>query len=72
VYSWRLADSHGHLRAAAFAVDADEVAVAARLAGVERILAAGWDRASSRAGTTCACGTSARQATPTPTTLPVP
>jgi TatD DNase family protein len=46
----RLIDSHGHLQAAAFAVDADEVAVAARLAGVERILAPGWDLGSSRAG----------------------
>src|SRR3990170_930305 len=46
----RLIDSHGHLQAEAFAVDADEVAVAARLAGVERILVPGWDLASSRAG----------------------
>jgi TatD DNase family protein len=46
----RLIDSHGHLQAAAFAVDADEVAVAARLAGVERILVPGWDLTSSRSG----------------------
>ena len=46
----RLIDSHGHLQAAAFVADADEVAVAARLAGVERILVPGWDLGSSRAG----------------------
>ena len=46
----RLVDSHGHLQDGAFAADADEVAVAARLAGVERILAPGWDLVSSRAG----------------------
>ncbi|KRT61941.1 MAG: TatD family hydrolase, TatD DNase family protein [Chloroflexi bacterium CSP1-4] len=46
----RLIDSHGHLQAAAFAVDADEVAVAARLAGVERILAPGWDLPSAHGG----------------------
>jgi TatD DNase family protein len=46
----RLIDSHGHLQAAAFTADVEEVATAARLAGVERILAPGWDLASSRAG----------------------
>ncbi|MGZ6257333.1 MAG: TatD family hydrolase [Candidatus Limnocylindrales bacterium] len=44
----RLIDSHAHLQAEAFAQDADEVAVAARLGGVERILAPGWDPASCR------------------------
>ena len=43
----RLIDSHGHVQAEAFASDADEVIVAAQLAGVERILAPGWDHASS-------------------------
>jgi TatD DNase family protein len=46
----RLIDSHGHLQAEAFAADGDEVAVAAQLAGVERILVPGWDLPSSRAG----------------------
>ncbi|MGH2407219.1 MAG: TatD family hydrolase [Candidatus Limnocylindrales bacterium] len=46
----RLIDSHGHLQAEAFAADRDEVALAARLAGVERILAPGWDLPSTRAG----------------------
>lgn len=46
----RLIDSHGHLQAEAFASDRDEVAVAARMAGVERILAPGWDLASTQAG----------------------
>jgi TatD DNase family protein len=45
----RLIDSHGHLQADAFASDADEVIAAARLAGVERILAPGWDPSSSAA-----------------------
>jgi TatD DNase family protein len=45
----RLIDSHGHLQAEAFAADVDEVIAAARLAGVERILAPGWDPASSAA-----------------------
>jgi TatD DNase family protein len=45
----RLIDSHGHVQAEAFAADADEVIVAAQLAGVERILAPGWDHASSEA-----------------------
>ena len=43
----RLIDSHSHLQAEAFAADADEVIAAAQLAGVERILAPGWDVASS-------------------------
>ena len=45
----RLINSHGHLQAEAFATDADEVIAAAQLAGVERILAPGWDAASSAA-----------------------
>ena len=45
----RLIDSHGHLQAEAFADDADEVIAAAQVAGVERILAPGWDPASSEA-----------------------
>ncbi len=44
----RLIDSHAHLQADAFARDADLVLGAARLAGVERLLAPGWDLASSR------------------------
>ena len=44
----RLIDSHAHLQADAFAADADLVLGAARLAGVERLLAPGWDLASSR------------------------
>jgi TatD DNase family protein len=51
----RLIDSHGHLQAEAFAGDADEVIAAARLAGVERILAPGWDPASSVASIALAC-----------------
>lgn len=43
-----LIDSHAHLQAEAFANDFEEVLVAARLAGVQRILAPGWDLASSR------------------------
>jgi TatD DNase family protein len=46
----RLVDSHGHLQAAAFAGDAAAVLAAARAAGVERLLAPGWDRASSLDG----------------------
>jgi TatD DNase family protein len=45
----RLIDSHCHLQADAFAKDRHAVARAARAAGVERILAPGWDLASSRA-----------------------
>ena len=45
----RLIDSHGHVQAEAFASDADEVIVAAQLAGVERILVPGWDHTSSEA-----------------------
>lgn len=44
----RLIDSHAHLQANAFAADADLVLGAARLAGVERLLAPGWDLPSSR------------------------
>ncbi len=46
----RLIDSHGHLQADAFARDADAVLVAARSAGLERLLAPGWDPATSVAG----------------------
>jgi TatD DNase family protein len=42
----RLVDSHGHLNADRFQSDADEVAAAARAAGVERILVPGWNLAS--------------------------
>lgn len=45
----RLIDSHGHLQADAFTNETDAVIAAARLAGVERILAPGWDPDSSRA-----------------------
>jgi TatD DNase family protein len=44
----RLVDSHAHLQADAFS-DALDVLSAARLAGVERVLAPGWDVGSSRA-----------------------
>ncbi len=46
----RLIDSHGHLQADAFATDADAVLAAARSAGLERLLAPGWDPATSLAG----------------------
>ena len=46
----RLVDSHGHLQADAFAADAADVLAAARAAGVERLLAPGWDLATSVAG----------------------
>ena len=42
----RLVDSHGHLNAERFESDADEVAAAARSAGVERLLIPGWNLAS--------------------------
>jgi TatD DNase family protein len=42
----RLVDSHGHLNAERFESDAAEVAEAARVAGVERILVPGWNVAS--------------------------
>jgi TatD DNase family protein len=38
----RLVDSHAHLQSEAFAPDAAEVLVAARLEGVERLLAPSW------------------------------
>jgi TatD DNase family protein len=44
----RLIDSHAHLQAEAFERDQQAVLDAARAAGVERILAPGWDLASSR------------------------
>jgi len=43
----RLIDSHAHLQAGAFRLDADEVLAAARAAGIERILVPGWDADSS-------------------------
>ena len=43
----RLVDSHGHVNADRFADDVELVLGAARLAGVERILVPGWNRASS-------------------------
>jgi TatD DNase family protein len=42
----RLIDSHCHLQADRFDADADLVLGGARLAGVERVLVPGWDRAS--------------------------
>ena len=45
----RLIDSHCHLQAPHFAGDGPAVVVAAREAGVERIVAPGWDVASSEA-----------------------
>jgi TatD DNase family protein len=45
----RLIDSHCHLQAGAFAVDAADVLASARAAGVERLLAPGYDLESSRA-----------------------
>jgi TatD DNase family protein len=46
----RLVDSHGHLQADAFARDAADVLAAARDAGLERLLAPGWDLATTLAG----------------------
>ena len=43
----RLVDSHGHVNADRFGDDVELVLGAARLAGVERILVPGWNRASS-------------------------
>jgi TatD DNase family protein len=43
----RLVDSHCHLNADRFETDAEAIAEAARLAGVERILVPGWNVASS-------------------------
>ena len=42
----RLVDSHCHIQADRFDADGDLVLGAARLAGVERVLVPGWDRAS--------------------------
>jgi TatD DNase family protein len=42
----RLIDSHCHIQADRFAQDAELVLGGARLAGVERVLVPGWDRAS--------------------------
>ncbi|MFN8520691.1 MAG: TatD family hydrolase [Chloroflexota bacterium] len=46
----RLIDSHGHLQAKAFADDADRVYADARAAGLERLMAPGFDVATSLAG----------------------
>jgi TatD DNase family protein len=43
----RLIDSHAHLQAGAFEADRADVLVAAREAGVERLLVPGWDAGSS-------------------------
>jgi TatD DNase family protein len=45
----RLVDSHAHLQAPAFSADAAAVLEAARDGGVERLMAPGYDPASSRA-----------------------
>jgi TatD DNase family protein len=45
----RLIDSHCHLQAEAFSADAADVLAAARRAGVDRVLAPGYDLESSRA-----------------------
>ncbi|HEX5465834.1 MAG TPA: TatD family hydrolase [Candidatus Limnocylindrales bacterium] len=45
----RLVDTHCHLQAPAFAEDRAAVLAAARHVGVERIVAPGWDLATSRA-----------------------
>lgn len=45
----RLIDSHCHLQVDAFARDVEEVLTSARAAGVERLLAPGWDVATSQA-----------------------
>jgi TatD DNase family protein len=52
----RLIDSHAHLQSEAFATDVAEVLAAARIEGVERVLAPGWELASSRAGVDLAGG----------------
>ncbi|MFO1540123.1 MAG: TatD family hydrolase [Chloroflexota bacterium] len=46
----RLVDSHGHLQTRPFADDRDAVLAAARAAGLERLLAPGFDVATSHAG----------------------
>jgi TatD DNase family protein len=46
----RLIDSHGHLQAKAFADDAERVYADARAAGLVRLMAPGWDAATSVAG----------------------
>jgi TatD DNase family protein len=46
----RLIDAHGHLQADRFADDALQVLEDARAMGLERLLAPGWDLATSRAG----------------------
>ena len=45
----RLIDSHAHLQAVAFDADRATVLVAAREAGIERLLVPGWDARSSEA-----------------------
>jgi TatD DNase family protein len=44
----RLVDSHGHVQSPAFDRDRDDVLARARDAGLERLLAPGWDLESSR------------------------
>ncbi len=46
----RLIDSHGHLQTKAFADDSDRVYAQARAAGLERLMAPGFDVATSVAG----------------------
>jgi TatD DNase family protein len=48
--SLRLVDSHAHLQSDAFRSDVDDVLVAARSAGVERLLVPAWDLPSTRDG----------------------
>ena len=45
----RLIDAHAHVQAEAYDADRDQVILAARGAGVERMLVPGWDLPSSRA-----------------------
>lgn len=46
----RLIDSHGHLQAKAFVEDADVVYADAQAPGLERLMAPGWDAATSVSG----------------------
>jgi TatD DNase family protein len=52
----RLIDSHGHLQAKAFRDDAARVLDEARAAGLERLMAPGWDALTSMAGVALAHG----------------
>jgi len=49
-HAMRLIDSHGHLQAKAFTDDAAEVHAAAVTAGLVRLMAPGWDAATSVTG----------------------